>query len=81
MDKDIALAFINGPGVSFAAMWIALLLFVFAVYWTGREYRADRIRRQANEEAQRGALSNIEQTLRVMKSEQDRFMRISQGGE
>ena len=78
IDKEVLLAFINGPGASLAIMWIALLGFIFAVYWIGREYRADTIRRRAKEDAQRGALQNIEQTLRVMRSEQEQFKKLSQ---
>jgi hypothetical protein len=70
IDKDIILAFINGPGASLAFMWAVFLLFIFGVYTISREYKAEIIRKQAKEDAQRGALQNIEQTLRIMKSEQ-----------
>jgi uncharacterized protein (DUF58 family) len=70
IDKDIILAFINGPGASLAFMWAVFLLFLFALYWTAREYNTARIKRQAKEEAQRDTLHNIDQTLRVMRAEQ-----------
>jgi CHASE3 domain sensor protein len=70
IDKDIVLAFVNGPGASLAFMWAVFLLFLFGLYWTAREYNAATIQRQAKDDAQRGALQNIEQTLRAMKSEQ-----------
>jgi type II secretory pathway pseudopilin PulG len=51
-------------------MWAVFLLFILGVYMVRLEYNAQRIRREAKEDAQRGALQNIEQTLRVMRSEQ-----------
>jgi hypothetical protein len=80
MDKEILLAFINGPGASLAFMWAVLLLFFFGVFAYAKTYRADDIRREAKEEAQRGALQNIEQTLRVMKHEQEQFRKQIGGG-
>jgi hypothetical protein len=70
IDKDIILAFVNGPGVSLAFMWAVFLLFIFGLYVVAREYNTARIKRQAKEEAQRDTLHNIDQTLRVMRAEQ-----------
>jgi hypothetical protein len=80
IDKEIVLAFINGPGSSLAVMWISLLGFIFAVYGISREYNAREIRRQVKEDAQRGALQNIEQMLRVIRSEQDQFRKQIEAG-
>lgn len=76
IDKEIILAFINGPGASLAFMWAVFLLFIFGVYAIRREFNAEKIRTQAKEDAQRGALQNIDQTLRIMKSEQAKTARL-----